>query len=262
MKDSKLTIHQTWKNRNLIGSLKRCQDQWLEFCHKYGYNYKFHTDEDINQLIEKKFPQYWEKYKNFNYNIERVDFWRYAVLYSEGGVYADLDAFPLKDFTELKSNTKNLNNKSIILGLEPVEHARAYNGTEFLICNAFMIAWQKHNPFWLQLMYFICETYKNNQDAVYNTGPGALTRFYNSCLQNNSVQILDANYFNPITKRHTSKTQIYNNVKYQRVSAYCDMNKAYVVHMWDGSWSSSMPVWGYFLIGCGIIILLIFFSYI
>ena len=203
-----------------------------------------YDDEDILRFMEKHFPQYIEKFNRFKHNIERVDFWRYAVLYVKGGVYADLDVYPLKSIDIW------LEKNCVVLGKEPIKHARQYDGSDTLICNAFMISPQGER-FWLDLMDYIIENYSEDNNPVMNTGPGIITKFYKKFGDKYNVIITEPEIFYPIDAQQC---------KEENYEQYC--KDAFVVHMWEGSWcSKKLPSWAIALIIFGIvfIILLILF---
>lgn len=245
-------IHQTWKNKDLPEKLENWRNMWLKMCPEYEH--KLYDDDDLVILIKTHFPQYVKQFNNFSYNIERVDFWRCAMLYVYGGVYADLDVYPMK------SIDKFLQMNKVVIGREPIEHARNYNGTDFLLCNAFMIS-PKEDKFWLDLMDFIIKNYKYGDDPVRTTGPGIMTKMYNQYPEKfKNVLITEPNCFYPITFNKSNKIQEYEGKIYKNISKTCDMKDAYVVHMWEGSWTESFPNWGLTLIAYGFIafILLVF----
>jgi len=245
-------IHQTWKNKELPEKLENWRNMWLEMCP--NYKHILYDDDDIENFMKSYFPQYMKDFNNFAYNIERVDFWRCAVLYVYGGVYADLDVFPMKSIDIFLEKNK------VVLGREPIEHARNYNGTEFLLCNAFMIS-PKKDSFWLDMMEYIIKKYKYGDNPVATTGPGIMTKFYREHPEKfKNVIITEPNSFYPITFNKSKKIQEYQGKVYKNVSDYCDMKDAYVVHMWEGSWSGNLPGWGLSMIAIGTVtvILLVF----
>ncbi|ELT90396.1 hypothetical protein CAPTEDRAFT_54391, partial [Capitella teleta] len=94
-------LHHTWKNamipakwKNSTGACKTLNP---------NYRYMFWTDRDIENLILKEYPWFWDTYRNYQYNIQRADAGRYFILYHYGGVYADLDIqckFPFDQILE------------------------------------------------------------------------------------------------------------------------------------------------------------------
>ena len=247
-------IHQTWKDKKLPEKLENWRNMWLKMCPEYKH--ELYDDDDLIKVIREHFPQYLKDFNSFHYNIERVDFWRYAMLYVYGGVYSDLDVFPMKSIDVF------LEKNQVVIGREPIEHAREYNGTDFLLCNAFMIS-PKGNPFWLHLMEFIIKKYKHGS-PVETTGPGIMTKMYNQHPEFfKNVIITEPNSFYPITFNKSNNVQEYQGKIYKNLSKTCDMKDAYVVHMWEGSWTESFPNWGLTLIAYGFIafiLLVILFS--
>ena len=77
-----LIVHQTWKTKD-ISSFKNY--------HKTFYDIKWLTkkiydDNDIDEYVKNNFSYFYDFFKSMNKMIERVDFFRYCVMYKEGGV--------------------------------------------------------------------------------------------------------------------------------------------------------------------------------
>jgi len=82
----------TWKSKNP----SEIPEKWKQSYEGIITNMKhwklyFMDDEDNREFIKKHFPQYLEAYDNFEHNIQRIDFIRYAWLYIHGGLYIDMD---------------------------------------------------------------------------------------------------------------------------------------------------------------------------
>lgn len=97
-----LNVFQTWKTIDLI-------PQHYELVMKMrdlNPNVKnlFYTDQNIEQFILMFYPTYYETFKNFKYPIQRIDFFRYLVIYHHGGLYLDLDMEIVKNFDDLVSD--------------------------------------------------------------------------------------------------------------------------------------------------------------
>lgn len=71
---------------------KPCRDSWLS---KFpDYQFKLWNDhEDLDNLIETHYPQYWETFQQFPAHIMKIDFARFCILHKYGGIYADMDVF-------------------------------------------------------------------------------------------------------------------------------------------------------------------------
>jgi hypothetical protein len=266
-----IPFHQTWKNHNLPQKFKDFQELWFNVlgykaCWDGGdrkqtttpggidYDYKFYDDKALRDAVLRYTPQFIKAYDSFSENIERVDFARYSILFGEGGVYADMDTKPLKPIDEwvIKSNDEN----KMILNQEPKEHIqRLYGNRKLFLCNAFMISpsppTKESQTFWMEFMKYIIKHYELNYDAVSNTGPLAMTKFYeentkptfisqNSSLEHvlhHNVYIADACIFNPIDAETGQATK------------GCNMEEdSYVVHVWENThvpkkWTDSKLLW-------------------
>ena len=159
-------LHQTWKTK---GPSK---------FDKYVYSWtnckllqrKFYDDNDIVNYIKNNFPDFLNFFLSMKNNIERVDFFRYAVMFKEGGIYADMDTIlinPKKLFY--------LMNLDIVLGFE-IEKGSGKGNVRTLISQCILMS-KPNNSFWFDLMVFIQENYNENKYPTYNTGPDVVSSF-------------------------------------------------------------------------------------
>lgn len=213
-------LYQTWKTYNVPPKMQTLRDKWLEMLPvEQGWSHPLLDDKDLRDLISNETPQYLSAYDSFTYQIERVDFSRYVMMYL-GGIYADLDTYPTKQLDTFLASGK------IVLGCEPQEHASVF-GRETVVCNAFMISPPRQH-FWIELMDYIVLNYEPKSNPVYTTGPMAITKFYEEHPKTfTNVWITDACTFYPMTAK-------------LGVSSQCDLKDAYVVHVWHNSWSPSV----------------------
>jgi len=82
-------IIQTGKNadhslraRAMIGSVKLLNPD---------YDYLFFDNRDVEDFVDREFPQYRKVFDSFSFAIQRYDFFRYLAVYRYGGFYLDLD---------------------------------------------------------------------------------------------------------------------------------------------------------------------------
>ena len=61
------------------------------------WKYIFWTDETMLQHMTRVHPESLSLYNNFKYSIQRSDAFRYFVLDDYGGIYADLDIYPVEN---------------------------------------------------------------------------------------------------------------------------------------------------------------------
>jgi mannosyltransferase OCH1-like enzyme len=65
--------------------------------HHPDWEYRLWTDEDNRNYIKTNYPEYLEIYDGYEYNIQRADIIRYFILKDFGGVYSDLDLYPVEN---------------------------------------------------------------------------------------------------------------------------------------------------------------------
>jgi hypothetical protein len=227
-------LYQTWKTHTLPANLAVLQQKWLDLIQPStgtinstinNWQYKLLDDADLRNLVKDNFPQYLKSYDKFSKNIERVDFARCVMMYL-GGVYADLDTYPVK------SIDKFIDQSQIILGREPVEHAtKLYDGRTVVLCNAFMIS-PPGQQLWINLMDYIIKNYEPNYKPVYNTGPMAMTLFMEANPdQFKNVIITDPCVFFPMMGNGKFSDRCIDTTTGQLTP------QTYVVHQWENTWS-------------------------
>lgn len=59
-----------------------------------------YDDGEIEQLFVEEFPEFLNLFKSLLDPVERVDIWRYLIVYARGGVYSDSDWMPHKPINE------------------------------------------------------------------------------------------------------------------------------------------------------------------
>lgn len=111
-------IHQsykTWeqtskKDKQFTEKLKAMNEDW---------QWVFWTDEDNRTLIETHYPWFLDIYDSYKYNIQRADAVRYFYMHKYGGVYLDLDMFPLRPLEELFERIKNREIQPLVYSNNP-----------------------------------------------------------------------------------------------------------------------------------------------
>jgi hypothetical protein len=120
----------------------KCQESWKK--NFLDFEYRFWNDEEIDELIEEHFPQYWKMYNEFPIHILKIDFVRLCFMYQYGGIYADLDYYCYSNFyDELKNEVYLVENP---FGNDPIE-------------NSLMCSVPKHD-FWIECMELTKERYE------------------------------------------------------------------------------------------------------
>jgi mannosyltransferase OCH1-like enzyme len=99
-------IHQVWINDTFLGNpkkdipnkVKASQQEWSRL--HPDWKYMLWTDEYTRDHIEYFRPSYLDLYDNYEYLIQRADMIRYFILYDFGGLYCDIDMYPLKNIED------------------------------------------------------------------------------------------------------------------------------------------------------------------
>lgn len=146
-------IHQTWmlKNDEYIKNLKY---KWLDL--NEGYEYFIYDDEDNLKFIKENFNErIFSCYSRILNGSAKADFFRYAVLYIKGGVYADIDFIPKSSFDSFIEPRDEL----IITHDDQESRRNIYKDGIF---NAFICSKPKHELF-LILINQICEYIENGE---------------------------------------------------------------------------------------------------
>jgi len=130
-------IHQTYKNYNLPDIYQKCQTELIRL--HDDFEYRFYTDNDMENIMQKEFPQYYEKFKELPRMIMKIDLFRYFLMYKYGGVYVDMDYLMFRKF--------NLLNETIVIPCNRVDK----DGNPICLGNCIFASIPEH-PFWKSLI--------------------------------------------------------------------------------------------------------------
>ncbi|EGV61992.1 membrane-bound alpha-1,6 mannosyltransferase initiation-specific [Yamadazyma tenuis ATCC 10573] len=115
-------IWQTWKvgvdDPTFPLMYKSFQQQWSQI--NPGYKHNVLADNDCHEMVAKLYtsvPEVAKAYQLMPKSILKADFFRYLILYAQGGVYADIDTRGIKPIDSWLSNNKKLYNKPNTAGL-------------------------------------------------------------------------------------------------------------------------------------------------
>lgn len=185
-------------------------------------------------FVKKHYPQHWEMYNKFPYNIQRWDAIRYLILDKMGGMYVDFD------YESLSPIDKLVEGKTCCFSLEPKSHVKAFKRVvDNVFNNALMLNAPGH-PFMGKIVekVFSKETllYEARKDiCVYSTtGPWMLIDLYSELTEEEKRQIylIPARYVTPF-----DLSQAY---RFRMGEMSDDLEKcleeAYAVHYFFGNW--------------------------
>jgi len=187
-------IHQVWINdswkdpslkRDVPEAWKKSQQEWQRL--HPDWTYILWTDDLVLPYLEKNYPEYVDFYKNYEYLIQRADMIRYFILYDFGGVYCDLDLYPVEN---IEKYFTCMNDYFV------------YSAGSDVLINAFMVSQKGSN-----IMKLLCNSLTNYKKKIpfyyfgkhlkvmYTTGPN----FFNNVIINSNYNyiILPRNKFYP-----------------------------------------------------------------
>tara|TARA_R110002012_G_scaffold263932_1_gene447173 strand:- start:1460 stop:2119 length:660 start_codon:yes stop_codon:yes gene_type:complete len=200
-------LHQTWKEKD-SGKYKNCVDSWEEYMP--NLQRRLYLDDDIDTMVKQIVPHYYSLYSQFNYFIEKIDFFRYVVLWEFGGIYADMDVECLQDINKL------LDGRVVF----PVESSFNRN-----LVGQFMMITPPRHRLWVHLMHYIIVNYSKEKYVPYNTGPDAVSSFFKEYNHRDDVNFLCGLQNGPyVLHRCTGVWRTKEVLKHERLCNICSQN--------------------------------------
>lgn len=93
-------IYQAWHDKNPKPIFKKYIENVLQM--NPEYEYELFGEEDMYNFVRDNYGGIiFDCYKQLNIITAKVDFWRYLILYKNGGIYIDIDSTFLKPLDEL-----------------------------------------------------------------------------------------------------------------------------------------------------------------
>ena len=163
-------LYQSWKTKNLDSKMAEIVEKNRRL--NPDYVYELYDDNDCRQFLLDHFGQ---NYANaFDILIPgafKCDFWRYAKLYVDGGIYMDIDMTALVPFSQFISPTDEF--VSVVDMMQPYSIFMEIPG----IYQAFLACRPKHPIILLSLQlsfYNIVSRRAGIAETLSITGPGAV----------------------------------------------------------------------------------------
>jgi mannosyltransferase OCH1-like enzyme len=197
-------IHQTWKTKKLTGDLKEWSSTWRIS----GYDYYLYNDNDAYKFVYLNHPNEVDLYESVS-QIEKADIFRYLILYTYGGIYADIDTQRLRPIDDL------LCMGNLVVGIE-------YN-KPLQYLQWFIVAAPKNKVFldlvteirrrqWFKWMIRI--VYGYNYSVYWSSGPKVFTDIV---MNNESIVVLEKGLLGSYPGNNSD-------------------NNSYLIHHFKGSW--------------------------
>ena len=166
------TIYQTYKTSKLP-----LITQWHIYRMKKNnpeYDYQFYDDERINSFILENYGnEVFNLYSKINIGAAKADFFRYAILYKNGGIYLDIDSQVVKKLNYFIFPTDNA-----VISLE----SNMVNYVQWAL------VFEAGHPFLKKTLDLVINNLKENKypyEVHRMTGPTAYTEAINQCLKEN-----------------------------------------------------------------------------
>lgn len=101
-------VYQTYHSKELPVELRAAHNKLKKM--NPDWEFILFDDDDIEHYIAENFPLLLKFYKSirFEYGAARADFFRYLLMYKEGGVYLDIKSTFTKPINELLSNKSGI----------------------------------------------------------------------------------------------------------------------------------------------------------
>ena len=172
-------VHQSYPKKNLsielkenINALKLVNPDW---------EFKLYDDDDIERYIESNYPDLIKIYKKINpkYGAARVDFFRYLLIYNEGGVYLDIKSSLSKPLNQIiqKNDQYLLSHWQNDIG-DPHENSGIYVDLPncFGEFQQWYIASIKGHPFLKSVIENVCNNIVRYNPYLHHTGQTGVFR--------------------------------------------------------------------------------------
>lgn len=230
-------IHQIWSgvNEPLPTLFKELGETWKE--HHPDWQYIQWDNAMMVDFIKKYYPEYWDKYNMFPYNVQRWDAIRYLILNKMGGLYVDFDS------ECLASHNKLFIGKSCCFSMEPQDHAKRLYGRDYFFNNALMASIPNH-PFMEKIIEKVFSSEigsgftnldQKGIEVQVTTGPLTLVRLYEEYIDKDSIYLIPYKYVSPLTQDEVFELRKGNGSdKLEK-----KLEKAYSIHYFFNTW-----LWG------------------
>ena len=125
-------LHHSWKNDVIPSMWQGSYNACLNL--NKGYTFMLWTDDKIEDFMQDHYPWFKQQFDSYKYKIQKIDVFRYFILYHYGGIYIDLDIQCKYPFSDILTNISK-------------DHGMLLPGTWPIgISNEFIVA-KKHHPF-------------------------------------------------------------------------------------------------------------------
>lgn len=215
-------IHQIWfwtiqpflKAKKDFQKLKIYRDTWTFY--NPHFLHVIWNEKHATILIKTFYPEFYDMYKGYRYEIQRCDAVRYFILHRYGGIYADMDYKCLKSFETLKLT-------------QDVYFVKSPNRDS--LSNSLIISRVRNSQLWKRVFIELDKVHDKNRMygkhvvVMYSTGPAFLTKIMESYKYRYPVGYLPHEQFHPLSLKVSELPE--------------DMQDIYAIHFGHGSWEET-----------------------
>jgi mannosyltransferase OCH1-like enzyme len=226
-----LNIYQTHKSLEFINSDKRLVDATNSWKKNKNFTYNFYDDKQCSDFMKAHYPEIKPLYDKLPLNVMKADLWRYCIIYTYGGIYADCDTILNTDISIFVKHQ----NKQLVVAPEN-------DNTHF--CQ-WVFSAPPNSPVLKSIIDLVIqrirdtEIIKGEHIIHYLTGPSVFTDGLISYLISQNIQVP--------SKVECSKNGSFKDreiFKYEQIQ--CDIqiynheifHKDLVIHLFSGSWDN------------------------
>ena len=172
-------IHQSYPHKKLPAEIQNNVEQ-LKHANP-SWEFRLYDDTDIEDYINVNYPNLVKFYKKINpkYGAARVDFFRYLLIYNEGGVYLDIKSSFSKPLDEIihKDDKFLLSHWQNNIG-DPYENSGIYTDlpNRFGEFQQWHIASVKGHPFLKSVIENVCNNIAMYNPFLHHTGQTGVFR--------------------------------------------------------------------------------------
>lgn len=193
-------IHQIWYQgeENIPPKHSAFHKQW-KIMHS-NWIHKFWDETSMLQLLSK-YPKYLNTYQEMKLMHQKIDFFKYVLLFDQGGVYVDMDTIPLKPIDGLLNKYSDA---EVIVSYIPIDSLESLiiSGRTKMVNNGIIMSIRKHH-FLFHLLEDIVKDHKCKlalTDYICisrTTGPHRFSKIALKYQNDPTVKILPPKYLEP-----------------------------------------------------------------
>ena len=156
-------IYQTWFTKTIPDNILYFRKKILNL--NPDYKYYLYDDNDMENFVKNNYDQLtYNNFKKLKVPTAKADFWRYLILYKNGGIYLDMDS------------TIDINLNDLINNYDDAIISKEKNKGQFI---QWCLIFNKNHPILKETINLVNYNINNNlftDDILNLTGPGVFTK--------------------------------------------------------------------------------------